>query len=275
MKQYRQAAAALLLLCLSGCGKQTTSAAEEPAVPAFSPQITQTETQPAVFTEPAVQCISGADAALLSAETEILPDALDTAHLGDYFTAEPLSDTVFARINGISYQENPNIQRDDLRYLRVLHYTPAGEIRIGEMICNSAVSADLLTVFQGLYAVQYPIERMVLIDEYGGDDEQSMAANNTSCFNYRVIAGSTVLSNHAKGLAVDINPQYNPYVTQNADGTEHIEPENGTAFADRSRAFPMKIEHGDVCWQIFSDHGFAWGGDWDTPKDYQHFEKNG
>ena len=110
-------------------------------------------------------------------------------------------------------------------------------------------------------------------DEYGGDDDASMAANNTSCFNYRVIAGSTTLSYHAQGLAIDINPRYNPYVTFAADGSAQISPENGVPYADREMFFPMKIDRNDLCYQLFTAHGFEWGGDWDTPLDYQHFEK--
>ena len=105
-----------------------------------------------------------------------------------------------------------------------------------------------------------------------GDDSASMAANNTSAFNYRTIAGSTVLSQHARGLAVDVNPLCNPYITRSSDGTERISPAGAAPYADRTADFPMKITQDDLCCRLFLAHGFTWGGSWSNPKDYQHFE---
>lgn len=260
-------AAAMLL---SGCGE--SSFAEPEAVPA----IVQTPETivPAVTTVTASPpALTAAEIAGMPAESRVTHEEIASLDIDTLFTAEPVSDAVFARINGVSYQENPYISRDDLRYLRVLHFDPAGDICTGELICNQAIADDLLEIFTELYKAEYPIGSMQLIDDFDGDDNASMAANNTSCFNYRVIAGSSVLSYHAQGLAIDINPQFNPYVTAAADGSEHIEPENGQRYADRSIFFPMKIESGDLCCRLFAEHGFDWGGDWDSPKDYQHFEK--
>lgn len=274
MKRIKPIAAALAAILLCGCGGKTVS--EPDAVPAFAQtELTQTETIPAVTTvTAAVNRLTAAEIAAMPAESVILPEEIADLDIWSMFTEEKISDAVFARINGVSYQENPYISRDDLRYLRVLHYDPAGDICTGELICNQAIAADLLAIFEKLYEAQYPIGSMRLIDDFDGDDNASMAANNTSCFNYRVIAGSTTLSNHAKGMAIDINPQFNPYVTVNADGTEHIEPENGATYADRGIFFPMKLDGNDLCCQLFAEHGFEWGGAWDTPKDYQHFEKS-
>lgn len=274
---------AVCLLCaaamLVGCGAKDAENEDESSAAVMSTTATAQTTETAITTiteltatEPPSAYLSADMLAPMPAETLILPEQVDPASLADYFTAEPIPDAVFARINGVSYHENPNITRDMLRYLRVLHYDTAGDIHIGEMICNKLIADDLLAIFAGLYEAQYPIARMVLVDEYAADDNASMAANNTSCFNYRVIAGSSVLSYHAQGLAVDINPQYNPYVTFGADGSASIEPENGQAYADREMFFPMKITHDDLCYRLFTEHGFVWGGDWDTPKDYQHFE---
>lgn len=260
---------AWLLLC--ACGNRTPDSqptlADQTSVTTTAPM---TETQPPAETLPA---LTADEIAALPAETMLLPEQLAGLAAESLFTAAPISDAVFERMNGIFYQENPYISRDDLRYLRVLHYNPAGDICIGEMICNQSIAADLTEIFRALYDAQYPIARMVLIDEYSGDDEASMADNNTSCFNYRVIAGSTTLSNHAKGLALDINPRNNPYVTFNADGSKNVSPANAQAYADREAFFPMKIDTDDLCYQLFTSHGFTWGGSWDTPKDYQHFEK--
>ena len=112
-----------------------------------------------------------------------------------------------------------------------------------------------------------------MIDEYDGDDISSMEANNPSCFNYRPIQDSTKLSKHALGLAVDINPLYNPYITYNTDGTEDVSPVSGSAYADRSISFSYKIDESDLCYKLFTQHGFTWGGNWNSCKDYQHFQK--
>ena len=118
------------------------------------------------------------------------------------------------------------------------------------------------------------MERVCLIDAYNGDDEASMEDNNTSCFNYRTTAGSDSLSRHALGLAVDINPFYNPYLTYNQDGSVNISPAGAEDYADRSALFPYKIDEDDLCCKLFLRHGFTWGGNWNSCKDYQHFQKS-
>ena len=114
---------------------------------------------------------------------------------------------------------------------------------------------------------------MRLIDEYDGDDTASMEDNNTSCFNYRVVEGSTSLSKHALGRAIDINPLYNPYITYDKQGGTHVSPEKAAAYADRGMNFPYKIDENDLCYKLFTQHGFIWGGNWNSVKDYQHFQK--
>ena len=99
-----------------------------------------------------------------------------------------------------------------------------------------------------------------------------MADNNTSCFNYRTVPGKSKLSNHSYGRAIDINPLYNPYV-RTKDGKVLVSPQNAEEYADRSADFPYKIDREDLCYQLFTEHGFEWGGAWNSSKDYQHFEK--
>lgn len=180
---------------------------------------------------------------------------------------------VLPRIQGISYQENPNVALSDLAYLRMLYYGMDGNTYVGEMIVNQKIKEDVLSVFQKLYQERYPIERMVLVDEYQGEDERSMDANNTSAFNYRTIAGSSKLSNHSYGMAIDLNPKYNPYVKQRGDGSILCQPESGRAYADRTKEFDYKIDENDLAYQLFTQAGFTWGGSWNSVKDYQHFEK--
>lgn len=203
----------------------------------------------------------------------VVDKALSEAEIDELFTAGPIPDEVFDRIDGISYVENDNIGREDLRYLRLLYYGFDDETHVGELITNGAIADEILEIFQELYENQYPIEKMLLIDEYGGDDDLAVADNNTSCFNYRVVAGSTKLSRHALGMAIDINPFYNPYVTY-PDGVKHSSPAGSEPYADRSAEFPYKIGgDGDLCLKLFDAHGFTWGGRWKSVQDYQHFQK--
>lgn len=188
------------------------------------------------------------------------------------FRAFPIDSALFARIDGRSYKKGCRIPLSELRYLQVLHVGFDGKTHRGEMICNQAIADDLLEIFRTLYDARYPIERMVLIDEYGADDTRSMEANNSSAFNYREIRNTGKLSKHSYGYAVDINPLFNPCVFIR-NGRTTVDPEAGAPYADRTRDFVGKIDHDDLCYKEFRKHGFIWGGDWNSLKDYQHFEK--
>ena len=191
------------------------------------------------------------------------------------FEADTISDAVFARMKGKSFGATCTIPRSDLRYLRIAHYDADGQVCQGELVCHRKIAQALLDIFTELYRQHYPIQRMRLIDDYDGDDERSMQANNTSCFNFRRVAGSSRLSAHAQGLAIDINPLYNPYIHLN---NGKVEPANGKPYAtnrtNNRKDIPVTvINTTDLCYSLFIQHGFRWGGVWRTVKDYQHFEK--
>ena len=189
------------------------------------------------------------------------------------FAVEAIPDGVWQRMQGKTYKPNPNIGRDDLRHLRVLHKDLKGRTVIGEMVCNKKIASELRDIFKELYEASYPIERMVLADEYDADDERQMRANNTSCFCYRVVEGTTSLSKHALGLAVDLNPLYNPYIRYRKNGKRIVQPATATPYCDRKANFPYKITTSDLAYKLFMKHGFRWGGSWTSSKDYQHFDK--
>ena len=157
--------------------------------------------------------------------------------------------------------------------LQINYYDFQGKVQKGELICNKTISKDLQEIFSELYKAKYPIARIEPISRYDSNDEVSMAANNTSCYCKRTINGSTRLSKHAQGLAVDINPLYNPCVNLR---TGKVEPKAGTKYAynrDKRKDIPGRIDRKDLCYRLFTRHGFRWGGAWKTKKDYQHFEK--
>lgn len=192
----------------------------------------------------------------------------------DGFSISEIDDATMARMEGRSFGKDCTTRRSDLRYLTVLHYDLEGRVRKGELVCNKAIAQDLIEIFQALYDARYPIEKMRLIDEYDGDDERSMADNNTSCFNFRKVSGTKSLSKHAYGRAIDINPLYNPYV-RTVKGKQKVEPANATTWAkNRTKAHHKTIiTADDLCVKLFKQHGFRWGGDWKRSKDYQHFDK--
>ena len=193
-------------------------------------------------------------------------------NISDGFTSEPIPDAIWQKMQGKTYVDNPHVSRSDLRYLRVKHWDYDEQIHQGELVCNRLIADKLLAIFRELYKAHYPIQRVRLADEYDADDERQMRDNNTSCFCYRNVSGSQNLSKHARGLAIDINPLYNPYIRYRKDGSQIIEPANAKPYADRSKPYRYKIEKGDLCYRLFIKYGFTWGGSWRTMKDYQHFE---
>ncbi|HEX9235640.1 MAG TPA: M15 family metallopeptidase [Actinomycetota bacterium] len=175
-------------------------------------------------------------------------------------------------MTGSSWHEGCPVSPDALRLLRLSYWGFDRRAHVGEMIVDRDVAADVVTVFRTLFAARFPIQRMHLVDDYGGDDERSMEANNTSGFNCRFATGHPGLwSEHSYGRAVDVNPLLNPYAA--ADGS--IEPANDRRYADRSRHDPGMIHPGDVVVRAFASIGWAWGGAWTSVKDYQHFSLSG
>lgn len=204
---------------------------------------------------------------------QIVPEVAITSQ-GEmsFFKDIDIPDTIFALMQGKSFKEDCTVPRSDLRYLLCLHRDINGRALVGEMVVNKKISSTVLNILHQLYKANYPIERMRLVDYWDADDEKTMRDNNSSSFNFRFISHTTTVSKHGRGVAIDINTLYNPYHKILDDGTEVIEPATGAPYLDRSKSFPYKIEKGDLCYKLFTENGFEWGGDWTTRKDYQHFE---
>jgi hypothetical protein len=159
----------------------------------------------------------------------------------------------------------------DLRLLTLDYVGFDGRVHSGEMVVHRDVATDVVEVFGSLFDARFPIRRMRLVDDYGGDDDRSMAADNTSAFNCRPVTGGTSWSEHAYGRAIDVNPIQNPYVTD--AGT--VEPPAGGAYVDRSARAQGVIHVGDAVVDAFDSVGWGWGGAWSDPTDYQHFSATG
>ena len=187
------------------------------------------------------------------------------------FYSTELDEKIFARIDDLSYKKDCPLPLSELRYLHVLHKDLSGKTLEGELICNAKITEPLTDIFRKLFTENYPIEKIRLIDEYDADDELSMRGNNSSCFNFRYVSFTKRISLHGYGMAVDINPLYNPYIKE-VDGKKIIAPDNAAAFEDRTKDFPYKITENDLCCRLFAEHGFKWGGrDLPDELDYQHF----
>lgn len=169
---------------------------------------------------------------------------------------------------GPTWQPGCPVAPADLRLVRVTYAAHDGTAEIGELIVAAAGAEDIVAVFEQIYAAHFPITRMQTIEAYGGDDDASMAADNTSAFNCRPVTGGSGWSRHAYGLAVDINPLRNPYVSGST-----VLPPAGADYLDRSDVRPGMIVAGDIVVTVFAAYGFRWGGNFDSLKDYQHFDR--
>lgn len=213
----------------------------------------------------------------IPAGTVLAEEEVDLSQKSNYFLAYEISDDVYGVINGKSFQEGTEVTLADIRYIKVLHYNFEHKLQVGELIVATALQEDFINIFMELLDAEYEIQTMYLTDNYWtGDptstDSASIDENNTSAFLYRPATGSSKLSKHAYGRAIDINPQQNPYVSYKS-GSPVWSHENANDYIDRTTGLPHVITHDDVCYQIFKKYGFTWGGDWNTIKDYQHFEK--
>lgn len=200
-----------------------------------------------------------------------------TVGVEKFFCIDTVSDATLKRMQGRSLKSGARVDVKELRYLRMLHRALDGTTRKGEMVCNKAIAADLIDIFLQLYKANYKIENMRLVDDYGADDELSMSHNNTSCFNYRQMSAHKALSKHSRGMAVDVNPLYNPCLHVSDSKAGLVEPKGGKPYArgrERIKNTPVRlINTSDLCYRLFLQHGFRWGGAWRSLKDYQHFEK--
>ncbi len=167
--------------------------------------------------------------------------------------------------DAVSGKEIPPEIKNSLALLSVEYYSFQGDRVKGSLVIHKKVTHECEQIFHKLMLIKFPIERMTPINFYDWDDQRSMEDNNTSAFNYRFIAGTSRLSNHALGLAIDINPRVNPYI--GGDGT--VLP-IGAVYQPGKQGV---IDSGMPIVALFKKYGWKWGGDWKDDKDWQHFER--
>ena len=204
-------------------------------------------------------------------------EVIDQNNLDKYFKINEISDAVFSRIYGDnkSFKTYCTVSRDDLRYLELLYVGFDGKTHRGELIVNKLIANDIIKIFKTLYQCGYQINSIKLVDDFNADDIASVAANNTSAFNYRRVENSADISNHSYGLAIDINPINNPYLWYDENGNLVGEDPDWELYVDRetNAAERHVINEDDLCYKLFKMCGFTWGGEWGNPIDYQHFQK--
>jgi D-alanyl-D-alanine carboxypeptidase len=181
----------------------------------------------------------------------------------------PVPEDLAARMRKHSWRDGCPIPIGELSYLRLSYIGFDGMVHQGDLLVHRSLAAEVVAIFRDLFVQRFPIDKMRLIDEYGGDDDASMADNNTSAFNCRFVAGKPgIFSKHSGGRAIDINPRTNPMVVGDA-----VFPPAGAAFLDRHARARGLLSSGDRAVRAFVRRGWVWGGAWRSLKDYQHFEK--
>lgn len=188
------------------------------------------------------------------------------------FKQGPLPEDVMSSMKkyGVWKSDCP-VPLERLRLLTIPYVNFEGEERLGEMVVLDAVAPKVLSLFHQLYEERFPIANMQRIDAYEGNDKASMEKNNTHAFNCRTIVGSKSFSIHAYGLAIDVNPLQNPVINiEQKKSTIEVLPSQGISYLNRKNERPGMVE---PFIHHFKKHGFLiWGGVWDTPIDYHHFQ---
>jgi len=236
----------LVVATLAGCASSMPSRAPKISVSPTSEPTPVTAPLVPDADEPPVVAVAPAFTSAISAITPELADRMSA-----------------------SWRPGCPVPLEDLRYVTVTHRTFDGADAQGELVVHADAAQDVVTVFHALFDAGYPVRSLRLVDDFGASDDDSMAADNTSAFNCRAITGGTGWSKHAYGRAIDLNPVENPYVSGGS-----VAPDAGRAFADRPDD-PGVIHAGDEVVRAFAQVGWQWGGDWDSPIDYQHFSPSG
>ncbi len=185
------------------------------------------------------------------------------------FTAQiaEVPSSVRARMDGVSWHgEQPLCPRwDDLAYVRLAHVTFDGGVAEGELVVATKLAARTVELFRRLWSLGFPIRSLRLVDDFAASDDASMSADNSSAFNFRFVAGMKLLSQHALGRAIDLNPVENPWRKP-----ARIVPDAGRAFADRQVIRPGMIVRPGPVVAVFDELGWEWGGDWFHAFDDHH-----
>lgn len=205
------------------------------------------------------------------ATVDTLPEPVDEVFRS---TNELLADRpdVLARSTWV---EGCPVGPDDLAYLTVMFWGFDDQPHTGELIVAATEADKIVTVFEAIFEARFPIEEMRVVTLADLDAPPTGDGNNTTGFVCRPVTGGSAFSEHAKGLAIDINPFHNPY-----EKGEVVLPEQATYYLNRTLSgspgsYTGVVVEGDAVHQAFIGIGWEWGGAWRSLKDYQHFSATG
>lgn len=181
-------------------------------------------------------------------------------------TISPFDGDVLARS---TWEPGCPVPPEDLRHITAHHHRPDGSVTIGELVVHADWADEIVGVLATMYSAGFPIEEMRVTTAADVADPPS-DDNNTTAFVCRAVTGGTAFSQHAFGLAIDINPLWNPYRR-----LDLVLPPDAGPWLDRSDVRPGMIVEGDAVVAAFDAIGWGWGGRWRSLVDWQHFSANG
>ena len=205
----------------------------------------------------------------LRARQFTLPDTVP-ALPGEGFAAKITAPAPRAVIARSSWRPSCPVGAEELAWLRLSFWGFDDQRHTGELLVHEDVARDVVSVFKRLYEAKFPMEELSIVTREELDAPPTGDGNETTAFACRATTGGTTFSQHAYGLAIDVNSFQNPYV----DG-DLVLPELASAYVDRDLIRPGMIEENGPVVQAFASIGWEWGGNWETVKDYQHFSQNG
>jgi hypothetical protein len=177
---------------------------------------------------------------------------------------EVIIDSSYSLNEALEGIEVPESIRVELALVDVEYFSFDKKLHRGQIVIHKKLVDDIQKIFMLIKENKFPVEKVIPIVKYNWSDNESMLDNNTSAFNYRLVAGTNRVSNHSYGQAIDINPFQNPHIKNgiySPKGSKYSVKTSGTIYDN----------HFIV--NEFKKLGWDWGGDWTSPKDYQHFEK--
>ena len=181
-----------------------------------------------------------------------------------------LPEELRSAMSGTTWTHECPVNLNDLRLLEASFWDYTGTVKTGRLVVAASAADTFVAVLKTAFAAKFPFERMEPVSVYGGSDDDSMAANNTSVFNCRAVSGGSSWSQHSYGNAIDINPIQNPYVRGNT-----VLPPAGSAYLKRDPSVPGLLVQDSPVVREFLAAGWGWGGNWSSLKDYQHFSETG
>lgn len=254
MDVRRVVVAVIVAGVLSGCGGAQSPLARPPTSSSAVGEAQTTTSPPTPAASTSATASAEADPSTAAATPTWPPYA---------WSARPVT----AERLGSTYQAGCPVGPEGLRLISVSYVGFDRKSATGELVVAAEIVEDVGETFRELYEARFLVRKMITIEAYDGDDDASMADDNTSAFNCRQTTGGSGWSQHSYGTAIDINPRENPYIRGDV-----VLPPRGTDYLDRADVRPGMIVDGDVVVRAFTSRGFEWGGAWTSLKDYQHFE---